>query len=94
MEESGLDPTPGKCSHPVHHQDVTPEQGEGREQAAARGCRTAEGCNDVERCLVFFFFIGINNSYTVTSPNTARETTGTNGDPFLQVTELRTQSDS
>lgn len=40
------------------------------------------------------FFIGINNSYTVTSPNTARETTGTNGDPFLQVTELRTQSDS
>lgn len=41
-----------------------------------------------------FFFIGINNSYTVTSPNTARETTGTNGDPFLQVTELRTQSDS
>lgn len=41
-----------------------------------------------------FFFIGINNSYTVTSPNTARETTGTNGYPFLQVTEIRTQSDS
>lgn len=25
------------------------------------------------------FFIGINNSYTVTSPNTARQTTGTKG---------------
>lgn len=44
--------------------------------------------------LVFkVFFIGINNSYTVTSPNTARQTTGTRAH-HSAVTEGRTQSDS
>lgn len=88
MEQSGPDPTPDKSSPAVHHRDAR-----SREQAAAaRGRGAAQGCDGVQS--VCGFFIGINNSYTVTSPNTARETTGTNGDLFLQVTELRTQSDS